>query len=29
MFYVAAAAGIVFVLWSAILFTRIYKKQNH
>ena len=28
MFYVAAAAGILFVLWSAILFTRIYKNQN-
>jgi hypothetical protein len=28
MFYVAAAAGVVLVLWSAILFTRIYKKQN-
>jgi hypothetical protein len=28
MFYVAAAAGIVFVLWSAILFIRIYRKQQ-
>jgi Family of unknown function (DUF5690) len=28
MFYVAAAAGSLLVLWSAILFTRIYKKQN-
>jgi hypothetical protein len=28
MFYVAAAAGIVFVLWSAILFRRIYRKQQ-
>jgi hypothetical protein len=28
MFYVAAAAGIVFVLWGAILFTRIYRKQQ-
>ncbi|HLX65467.1 MAG TPA: DUF5690 family protein, partial [Puia sp.] len=28
MFYVAAAAGSLFVLWSAILFTRIYRKQN-
>src|SRR5580658_7959 len=28
MFYVAAAGGIVLVLWSAILFTRIYRKQQ-
>jgi len=28
MFYFAAAAGIVCVLWGAILFTRIYKKQE-
>jgi hypothetical protein len=29
MFYVAAAAGVLFVLWSAVLFMRIYKSQNH
>ncbi len=28
MFYVAAVAGIVLVLWSAILFARIYRKQH-
>jgi hypothetical protein len=28
MFYVAAAAGSVFVLWSAVLFIRIYRKQQ-
>jgi hypothetical protein len=28
MFYVAAAAGMVFVLWSAVLFVRIYRKQQ-
>jgi Family of unknown function (DUF5690) len=28
MFYVAAAAGSLFVLWSAILFIRIYRKQQ-
>ncbi|HTR30648.1 MAG TPA: DUF5690 family protein [Puia sp.] len=28
LFYVAAAAGIVFVLWSAILFARIYRNQQ-
>jgi hypothetical protein len=28
MFYVAAVAGIVLVLWSAILFARIYRKQQ-
>src|SRR5580698_10724032 len=28
MFYVSAALGVMFVLWSAILFTRIYKKQE-
>ncbi len=28
MFYVSAAAGILFVLWSSILFTKIYRKQN-
>ena len=28
LFYVAAAGGIVLVLWSAILFTRIYRKQE-
>ena len=29
MFYVAAALGVLFVLWSSILFTKIYRKQNH
>jgi hypothetical protein len=28
MFYVAAAVGSVFVLWSAVLFIRIYRKQQ-
>jgi hypothetical protein len=28
MFYVSAALGILFVLWSSILFTKIYRKQN-
>jgi hypothetical protein len=28
MFYFSAAAGIVFVLWSALLFARIYRKQQ-
>lgn len=28
MFYVSAAAGILFVLWSSVLFTKIYRKQN-
>jgi hypothetical protein len=28
MFYVAAAAGIVLVLWSAVLFARIYRNQR-
>jgi hypothetical protein len=28
MFYVAAVAGVVLVLWGALLFTRIYRKQN-
>jgi Family of unknown function (DUF5690) len=27
MFYVAAVAGIILVLWSAILFARIFRKQ--
>jgi hypothetical protein len=29
MFYVSAALGVMFVLWSSILFTKIYRKQNH
>lgn len=29
MFYISAALGILFVLWSSILFTKIYRKQNH
>ena len=28
IFYVAAAACILLVLWGASLFTRIYRKQN-
>src|SRR5580698_1749386 len=28
MFYVAAVAGVVLVLWGALLFTRIYRKQH-
>ena len=29
MFYVSAALSVMFVLWSSILFTKIYRKQNH
>ena len=29
LFYVSAAAGMIFVLWGAMLFTRIYRKQNN
>ena len=29
MFYVSAALGVMFVLWSSVLFTKIYRKQNH
>jgi hypothetical protein len=28
MFYVAAAAGIVFVIWSSVLYARIYRKRG-
>jgi hypothetical protein len=28
MFYISAAAGILFVLWSSVLFTKIYRNQN-
>jgi Family of unknown function (DUF5690) len=28
MFYVSAVLGILFVLWSSILFTKIYRKQK-
>lgn len=28
MFYFAAAAGILFVLWGSVLFTKIYRNQN-
>ena len=28
MFYFSAGAGMVFVLWSALLFARIYRKQK-
>jgi hypothetical protein len=28
MFYFSAAAGILFVLWSSALFTKIYRNQN-
>src|SRR6185312_3288490 len=28
IFYVAAALGMLFVVWGAVLFTRIYKRQN-
>ena len=28
MFYFAAAAGILFVLWSSVLFTKIFRNQN-
>jgi hypothetical protein len=28
MFYVSAALGVLFVLWSSILFTKIYRKQK-
>jgi len=29
MFYLSAVAGILLVLWGSILFTKIYRKQNH
>lgn len=28
IFYVAAAAGTLFVLWSSVLFTKIFRKEN-
>lgn len=28
MFYFSAAAGVLFVLWGSVLFTKIYRNQN-